>query len=417
VDLDANNVAHIVWVVGARDSSNSAVYYLGWDLDTNQCSRDPAFSLDSCRLQVSDLTSQTRSEPAVAVDADNVPHVVWKQGTASAEIYYDNFRGGSWGTDVKVSMRWGSDWNDAENGHPVVAADDAYVYVAWDVEDPREENRCKDGIYFRRRDSIDDEPGSAAWTPGLTSEAQALSNAGSSCIAPAPDSRPVLQVSYAGATRNVFALWQRQVGEGSIGGKPVYSYTMNYRVLTGDDLATGWRPSPVPTETAVIPITVTSRFLATGYADYAGIQPSLDLIRSGSVVTSYVAWHAWSSPFDHDEPNPQGAFVTPQAESEDLVDENSPYRVLYAFATHASLPAPSQSWSKPITVPVRVYESIHCAPDLAVVSFASGPYPHFAVLKRRDVTIGNTWYKNVWYTNPDFSWDVYLPVVPRKKAG
>lgn len=418
VDLH-NLIAHVVWI-----DQDDSLLYLKWNLQTNRCAvegKDTEIPLN-CWEKISD-DNDPKSRPQVAVDASGIPHVVWvenywdgAQGQAVDYIYYDNRNGATWGTDVQIATPISEPgWIDTENRHPAIAADGQYVYVAWVVDDQATATSdCGDGIHFRRRNGIGE---SASWSPALGSRAKALSAfPAGTCASASPDSWPTVDV----VNGKLFVLWQRQAQKSTIWGIPVYTYTMNYRVLTGSNVGTNWSPSPVPTSTtAMLPVRVNSKFADGEQDDYSGVRPVVQLVQSGSVISSYVAWHGWTPPAsgssarDSWADEPAGLTVQPQG-SEDFIDRDRPYQVFYAHAGHTNLANLSQKWSTPITIPVRVETSIHCSPDFAVVSYGGGVYfPHFSLLKRSNAAVGT---KNVWYTNQYFSLDVYVPLIFRNKA-
>ncbi|MBN1581931.1 MAG: hypothetical protein JXA89_14600 [Anaerolineae bacterium] len=417
-------VAHVVWI-----DQDKKLRYLAWNMTSGAgwCNKDSnVTNPEQCWEMVGD-SDNAKSRPQVAVDAGGVPHVVWREfyyDVSKSEevyyVYYDNRNGASWGSDAQIATPiTTSGWQYTENYHPVIAADDQYVYVAWAVDDQAVTTaKCKDGIYFRRRNGIADP---ATWTPALGSEAKALSaftfQNNTTCGTVLIDTWPAVGA----VDGNLFALWERKDDFVDDTDPPVYTYTMHYRVLTGGDVETDWSPSPVPTlTTAVLPVSVNTKFAYGGNDDYSGVRPSIQLVQSGSVITSYVAWHGWTPPASSGGgggDNPAAVnVVRPQAiDPERFITDNYPYQVFYASAGHSNLANLSNQWTSPITIPVQADESIHFSPDFAVVSYSGGVYyPHFSVLKR---STADKTLRNVWYTNQDFSLNVYLPIVFKNKIG
>ncbi len=425
-DRGSYSVAHIVWV-----DQNSNIHYLGWRLDLTKgpfgvCHRDPTeFYPSNCRQVASAANGKSRSRPQVAADGDGIPHVVWVEEDASGDkhIYYANPRdGGTWRTTSNPISTLGSLPSNLKSSHPVIAADKNHVYVAWVADDYRT-TACsfdKSGIYFRRRESITSKPDATTWTP---SGAKQLSNppGGTGCT-PELDAWPTIDV----VDGKVFVLWQHQDGDPyNAGWYKIYTFTMNYRVLYGNDVAVDWSPSPTATDAAAtLPFSPHSAFKDSDKnqettLDYSGIRPAIQVVKSGAVITSYVAWHSWtpigSSGGSGGSGGPKlgvarSSIINPQADVDQVTNDN-PYQVFYATAGYANLQTLAATWGDPITVPVRTGDRVHCWPDLAVATYGSGGttthYPHFTLLKRPSATSG---LKNVWYTNTDISFEVYLPV-------
>lgn len=68
-------------------------------------------------------------EPSIAIDPDDVPHVVWRNGPGNWEIYYTKYVNGDWTTPMNISA------NASGSHFARVAADDlGNVYVVWEDE-------------------------------------------------------------------------------------------------------------------------------------------------------------------------------------------------------------------------------------------------------------------------------------------
>lgn len=90
----------------------------------------PAGGTWSTPLNISNRGSEDL-EPSIAVDSNDVPHVVWRNGDASPnwEILYTRYVGGSWQTPYSVSA------NSTPSHFGRVAADDnGNVFVVWEDE-------------------------------------------------------------------------------------------------------------------------------------------------------------------------------------------------------------------------------------------------------------------------------------------
>jgi len=422
------DVAHVVWAVKTADAvPNYVIYYLGWNLGTNRCAKNPNASVDICREQVSKSNSNSKTYPQIAVDANGVPHVVWAEKPGVEwHIYYDNRNGDTWwddprsATDERISSLTPSAEHFFEHTHPVIAADDRYVYVAWDLDD-RATSQCwgnRSGIHFRLRTTIGQpaDPDLALWAPPTDGEGKRLSKTGGQC-ATGMYGWPTIDVEQGRA----YAMWQYLRDEQDLGAYSIYTYSLQYRVFTGttDSGEQVWWPSIAagayesPDEVAW---DSTSLYAETSdHAYYSGLRPSIDVVGSGGVITPHVVWHAWTPPAGGGGGGERLASVGPQASEEPYVTQQWPYRVYYAYARYA-IPGEFDSidWIDwPITVTVGQWDRILSWPDVAIVHSGGRYDPHFAVHRRSS---DKTDFKTVWYSNLDTSFWAFLPGVFRQHA-
>jgi len=412
------DVAHLVWVVKSPTSpANYVVWYMAWNVRLNWCAKQAGLSVDGCREQVSLSTTDSKTQPRVAMDANGVPHVVWMEqlGGGPWHIYYDNRNGGTWyapyggGTDKRISSL-GLSPNDYEYAHPVVTADDRYVYVAWDLNDRIATSCYRDqsGIQFRLRKAI---TGTAdaydvAWDPGVLEQAKRLSVvAGGGCNETLEDGWPAIDV----ADHKAYVMWQHLADAEYRGAYNVYTYTLRYRVLTGSNVLVDWWPSAGESEApSALPWSITSLYSDTLESAYmSGIRPALQLTRGTAGTGVHVAWHQWTPPSAVVEP-----LLAPLV-GEGYVTEDWPYQALYAYATYNPPDnLDSVTWiAQPITVPIGRSDRILCWPDLALVSYDGGQSQYLHAAVHRQMT--DVGLQNVWYTNLDYFEWTYLPVVTK----
>jgi len=427
------DVAHLVWVVRSPTSpANYAVYYLAWNVRLNWCAKQPGLAVDGCREQVSQSNEDAKTQPRVAVDANGVPHVVWMEqlGGSAWHIFYDNRNGVAWytpgvgGTDKMISSL-GSGQHLYEYTHPVIAADDRYVYVAWDLNDRLGTPYCwqdQSGIQFRLRKAITGTAYAAdvAWDPGVLGQAKRLSVvAGGGCNETLEDGWPTIDVS----DHKAYVMWQHLTDGASLGGGAynVYTYTLRYRVLTGANVAQDWWPSADPNLAPdSLPWDVTSLYSDTLENAYmSGVRPALQLTKGQQGIGVHVVWQQWTPPSGGDEPVLVAPYASGQVgplAGEGYVTQDWPYQVLYASATYNPPDdLDTVTWiTRPITVPVGRADRILCWPDLALASYDGGQsyYLHLAVHRQ----MSDSGLQNVWYTNLDYFEWTYLPVVTRRHS-
>jgi chitodextrinase len=148
------------------DASNNI--YLAWT-DTRNGNNDVFFSKStdsglsfSANVRVNDVTTNSQSEPSIAVDPTNnhVIHVVWtdtRSAVNGADIFYINSTDGGLSFNP-VSLRINTDATAVEQGAPHVAvAPDRSVDIVW--RDPRNAAKGPD-IYFAKSADV-----GATWTP------------------------------------------------------------------------------------------------------------------------------------------------------------------------------------------------------------------------------------------------------------
>jgi PKD repeat protein len=150
--LDSTNAIDIAWT-DTRNGNNDVFFAK---------STDGGLSF-SANVRVNDVTTNSQSEPALAVDPLNphLIHVVWtdtRSPILGADIYYANSTDG--GLSFNPSLRVNNDLTGAEQGEPAIAvAPNEDVYVVW--RDPRNPAKGPD-IYFSK--SFDR---GATWTPNF----------------------------------------------------------------------------------------------------------------------------------------------------------------------------------------------------------------------------------------------------------
>jgi chitodextrinase len=148
------------------DASNNI--YLAWT-DTRGGNNDVFFSKSTdgglsftANVRVNDVTTNSQSEPSLAVDPTNnhVVHVVWtdtRNPATGPDIYYINSTDGGLSFNPP-SIRINTDAGNAEQGMPHIAvAPDRSVDIVW--RDPRNAAKGPD-IYFARSADI-----GATWNP------------------------------------------------------------------------------------------------------------------------------------------------------------------------------------------------------------------------------------------------------------
>ncbi len=151
----------------ALDPANAI--YVAWT-DTRLGTNDVFFSKStdgglsfSANVRVNDVTTNSQSEPDLAVDPVNphLVHVVWmdtRSPILGPDIYYANSTDG--GLSFNPSVRVNNDLTGAEQGTPEIAvAPNEEVYVVW--RDPRNPAKGPD-IYFSKSSDR-----GATWTPNI----------------------------------------------------------------------------------------------------------------------------------------------------------------------------------------------------------------------------------------------------------
>src|SRR5881409_2238281 len=166
VNDDIGNVAQAQPRV-ALDPANNV--YIAWT-DTRGGTNDIYFSKSinggasfSANVRVNEVTTNSQSEPALAVDPVNphLVHVVWtdiRSGVFGPDIFYANSTDG--GLSFNPSARVNNDAGGSEQGAPAIAvALNEDVYVVW--RDPRTPAKGPD-IYFSKSSDR-----GATWTPSF----------------------------------------------------------------------------------------------------------------------------------------------------------------------------------------------------------------------------------------------------------
>jgi len=150
--LDSANAIYIAWT-DSRNGNNDVFF---------SKSTDGGLSF-SANVRVNDVTTNSQSEPALAVDPVNphLVHVVWtdtRSGVFGPDIFYANSTDG--GLSFNPSARVNNDAGASEQGVPAIAvALNEDVYVVW--RDPRTPAKGLD-IYFSKSSDR-----GATWTPSF----------------------------------------------------------------------------------------------------------------------------------------------------------------------------------------------------------------------------------------------------------
>lgn len=397
--------AHVVWArkdVEGPGIGNNRISYSRCRLDTGICTAPVGVSPEG--------GAYLRLAPDVAVDSNNVPHVVWVRQNHQqiGRILYNNRIDGVWNTPEIVSG------GDSElpcvynQDNPAIALDSQRIYVVWDENVETCSAAKTAGIYFRQRNQIEPPSGAGSWSPNGYPWGKQLSVGPpeTSGLPANVDGFPTLDAGGG----QVYVMWERLALTQTL---PlygaVYTYTLPYRVYTGTVANTDWWPGGAAADQwAVLPFTSTS---ATDLADfYEGLRPSLKLV--GPVP--HVVWHQWTAP----KPD-QLAELEPQDElpNEYLVDDRHPYRVVYA--THSpgtdsrNLPQAQSRWITK-TVQALGTDRIFSSPDLALSSLDGGKtYDLHVAMHRRGVYVPQegSFGWDVWYTNNETFDSYYLPVL------
>ena len=151
----------------ALDSANNI--YIAWT-DMRNGNNDVYFSKSitggltfSANVRVNDVTTNSQSEPDLAVDPVNahLVHVVWtdtRSAITGPDIFYANSTDG--GLSFNPSLRVNDDVSGAEQGQAHIAvAPNRDVYVVW--RDPRSAAKGPD-IYFSKSSDL-----GATWSPNI----------------------------------------------------------------------------------------------------------------------------------------------------------------------------------------------------------------------------------------------------------
>ena len=150
--LDSANHIYVVWT-DSRNGNNDVFFAK---------STDGGLSF-SANVRVNDVTTNSQSEPDVAVDPGNpsLVHTAWtdtRSGVTGPDIYYANSTDS--GLSFNPSLRVNNDATTSEQGEPRIAtAPNRDVYLAW--SDPRTAAKGRD-IYFSRSSDR-----GASWAPNI----------------------------------------------------------------------------------------------------------------------------------------------------------------------------------------------------------------------------------------------------------
>jgi hypothetical protein len=305
-----------------------------------------------------------------------------------------------------------------DHGHPVIAADGQYVYVAWDLDD-RLDNQCGDnrsGIRFRVRTTVTDVPHSGGWVPELLKEERRLSRVND--CRPDVDGWPAMD-SSGGQT---YIVWEHLGDELPLGAYDIYTYSLQYRVFGGfQGEQEVWWPSAAGEYElpAAAPWDLNSLYAeALDHAYYSGVRPAIRLENSGGSVKPHLVWHAWTPPSDPGGGGGEYAELDVELQSDELyVTEDWPYQVYYGYGTYGTPGDPSSiEWAaEPTLIAVRGEDRIMSWPDLALASYDGGAsyHPHFVLHWR---PFEKTLVKQAWYTNLDDNDWISLPAVMQGAA-
>ena len=138
--VDSNDNVHVVWT--DQTGQWSIMYTL---LDPSQDDQDGSSALDNVLSIVSDKViaseTQNRDWPAIAVDSQNNPHIVWEDAYEELEKFYQQPQIYYTMLDIDIPGRVAIDAIEdtlltpiiGHKGHPDVAVDaDDFVQVVWD---------------------------------------------------------------------------------------------------------------------------------------------------------------------------------------------------------------------------------------------------------------------------------------------
>ncbi len=181
LSLDASDNIYIAW----RDTRTGTddIYF--------SKSTDGGLSF-SANVRVNDMTTSWQIEPALAVDAAGLVHVVWTDNrnrfSTGPDIYYANSTDG--GLSFNPNTRVNNDATGAEQGSPALAvAPDGSLYAVW--ADPRVWAQGLD-IYFSKSSDSGD-----TWNPNIIVNDNGLGNVRQDDPAIAVDTAGSIYVTWA----------------------------------------------------------------------------------------------------------------------------------------------------------------------------------------------------------------------------
>src|SRR3989449_23859 len=272
--LDPANNIYIVWT-DAR-SGNNDVYF------AKSINGGQTFSAN---LRVNDVTTNSQSEPDLAVDPANphLVHVVWtdtRSPILGPDIVYANSTDG--GLSFNPSVRVNDDVTSTEQGQPAIAvAPNRDVYVVW--RDPRSAAKGPD-IYFAKSSDL-----GATWSPNIYVNSD-VGNAAQQDPTIAVDLAGTIYVAWAdGRNANtapdIYEAWSANAGA---------SFGANVQVNDDRGLAPQLNPS-LAANAGKIQI-AWADYRTGGSSDYFGVAGYTWDFGDGATATGASGTHVYATP-------------------------------------------------------------------------------------------------------------------------